>query len=153
MTSITRGVGRLGRYSDHAHYLLKLILLFHWTNTDLYLYEILKQKTSYKSSLLSYIYKNLIWMRKFFKHIDILVILDRLCGRGSWSEHRDQLLGVNNALKDTKIVCEMLRLWLFFTFLQSLVTQHPARGNASGLNFDVMADRLINNTHYIQLLS
>ena len=54
--------------------------------------------------------------------IDILVILDRLCGRGSWSEHRDQLLGVNNALKDTKIVCEMLRLWLFFTFLQSLVT-------------------------------
>ena len=36
-------------------------------------------------------------------NIDILVILDRLCGRGSWSEHPDQLLGVNNALKETKI--------------------------------------------------
>ena len=36
-------------------------------------------------------------------NIDILVILDWLFGRGSWSEHRDQLLGVNNALKDTKM--------------------------------------------------
>ena len=31
--------------------------------------------------------------------------------------------------------------------------QHLTRGDASGLNFDVMADRLINNTHYIQPLS
>ena len=36
-------------------------------------------------------------------NIDILVILDGLRGRGSRSEHLDQLLGVNNALKETKI--------------------------------------------------
>ena len=35
--------------------------------------------------------------------IDILVIIDGLCGRGSWSEHRDQLLGVNNLLKEMKM--------------------------------------------------
>ena len=46
----------------------------------------------------------------FIETIDILVIIDGLCGRGSWSEHHDQLLGVNNALKETKCVCEMLRL-------------------------------------------
>ena len=43
------------------------------------------------------------YKHKIIKIIDILVILDGLCGRGSWSEHRDQLLGVNNALKDTKM--------------------------------------------------
>ena len=43
------------------------------------------------------------YKHKIIKIIDILVILDGLCGRGSWSEHRNQLLGVNNALKDTKI--------------------------------------------------
>ena len=36
--------------------------------------------------------------------------------------------------------------------LQSLccmMYQHPTKGNASGLNFDVMADRPTDSTHYI----
>ena len=50
--------------------------------------------------------KNAWGFGKSLTGIDILVIIDALCGRGSWSEHRDQLLGVNNALKETKI-----RMW------------------------------------------
>ena len=40
---------------------------------------------------------------KYVLAIDILVIIDGLCGRGPRSEHRNQLLGVNNALNNTKI--------------------------------------------------
>ena len=50
-------------------------------------------------------YADALFQQNCFPSIDILVILelDGLCGRGSWSEHRDQLLEVNNALKETKI--------------------------------------------------